>query len=141
MNTPTEIKAGQRWASIVDGYQLVIEWTDKHQVLYRCNLISYGRAALLSVDVFLQHFEPVPEPKTRPITWSDVLKLLSEHGHCWARTGFFDRGEFHDWQVLLGKQMFDEMEDDGIDNWQFSHNPFAPNAEIIGPMVPEGVGE
>jgi hypothetical protein len=135
MTIHPEIKAGQRWVNSDSenaNKTAKVEYVTEIDVFYIVFLegfraFSYGETR----EVFLSRYKLIPEPKTRPINKSDIMKMLA------VNPVLFYKGEHNpDWWMLRSSQ---ELPPD-TSNTIYSHNPFAPNAEIVGPMVTDEVG-
>ena len=146
MTTQPEIKAGQRWK--FPGHK-VKQW-DGSSVIAEVKLIDdsfvYLRGAkkheafTVELNYFIEHYEPVPEPKTRPITKDDVLKMLAVNPHLFMRP-INKCGTIAFWSSTNNPVVWLENTKNNLSGYQYSHNPFAPNPVVVGPMVVDEVGE
>ena len=134
MNTK-EIKAGQRWRGsserVFNDTVQVLFFGEKCVLLLRCKDIRF----VLDADWFLKNYTLIPEPKTRPITKDDVMKMLAVNSTLWfCRSG-------DDWGMITASTWLTDMAEQGqLKYCKFSHNPFATNPVIVGPTVPcEGI--
>jgi hypothetical protein len=125
MNTP-EIKAGQRWVSI-SGAKIFVEWCDGENVLFKD---ERGRLDIRSIRYFFATFNPCHEPKTRPITKDDIMKMLAVNPVI-----FCCHNISSEWGMLIAPVCWVSNGENKLDEYQFSHNPFAPNAKIVGPEI------
>ena len=129
MTTQPEIKAGQRWRYKKGADITVVLFCDDNSVFFETSGSSRG---FFCPVYFRSNFEIITEPKPRPITKDDVLKMLA------VNPVLFYIGEHGaDWEILKSPSDLPDY----MYNTLFSHNPFAPNAVIVGPTVTDEVGE
>ena len=129
---PPEIKAGQRYrfpsdkVKQWDGSAVVAEVkaVDGDFVYLRDTKKLEGY--VITVSYFLENYEPVPEPKTRSLTTDDIMKMLAVNPVLWRRL-MLSATIFGDWELVTSTQFYAVA--------QYSHNPFAPNAKIVGPEI------
>jgi hypothetical protein len=142
MNTQPEIKAGQRWRFPKDGFNkstwdgstaiAEVKLVDDHFVYLRDT--KKREAYTVTVDYFQEYYEPCPEPKTRPITADDVMKMLAVNPVLFHR----DAKKDPHWYQSTARGLWLHNHSDILHEYQFSHNPFAPNAKIVGPEIEVG---
>lgn len=128
MNTQ-EIKAGQRWKSIAENYIATVEWADCNNILIRWR--DGTRLELRSMGYFLRNFKPHNEPKARPITKDDIMKMLGVNPVLFLRGVAGHRPG--SWSLLEQPGALAEAEN--LFHHEYSHNPFAPNPVIVGPEI------
>lgn len=124
MNTQPEIKAGQRWESGETEAEVVFV-TEEYVFYIFSHDNDKKHANGDSKKSFAEYYRLKPELKTRPITKDDIMKMLAEDSSLYFRTN--SEGWWYYLSCPEGLKTFD--------GYQFSHNPFAPNAEIAGPEI------
>lgn len=125
MNTP-EIKAGQRWkAKNPDRYSyiLTVLFVDHESVLTENEC---GIRCLDPVISFNEYNQLLPEPQTRPITADDIMKMLAANPVLW-----YSELEEDSWDLVESSL----LRRSDVCGFKYSHNPFAANAEIVGPEI------
>jgi hypothetical protein len=136
MSTQPEIKAGQRWVGCSGGPfkdHVKIIFTDERCVLISTEASPHCRHSL-DKNWFSINYKLLPEPKTRPITADDILKMLSVNPTIYERHIDFNDG-LDSWEALRCPVVWINEHINELSKHQFSHNPFTPNAEIVGPEI------
>lgn len=132
MNTQ-EIKAGQRWErkDKKDDELVVVATTDKYVF---CVFPRRGEDLFQYCGekvVFLNAYKLKPEPRTRPITKDDIMKMLAVNPVLFCRHVSVSSSG---WYLLSHPES--HMNDTvGRLCCKYSHNPFAPNPVIVGPEI------
>jgi hypothetical protein len=131
-----EIKAGQRWKLKKPdqySYILTVVFADGESVLTENEC---GKRCLDHVHILTEYYELIPEPKTRPITAADIIKMLAVNPTIYRchRIG-------QEWGMLTAPAAWLVDNEKELAEYQYSHNPFATNPVIVGPMVVDEVGK
>lgn len=143
MNTP-EIKVGQRYrfpsdkVKQWDGSAAVVEVkaADGDFVYLRDTKKLEGY--VITVSYFLENYEPVPEPKTRLTTADDIMKMLAVNPVLFMRP-INKCGTIAFWSSTNNPVVWLENTKNNLSGYQYSHNPFAPNPVVVGPMMMDEV--
>jgi len=136
MNTP-EIKAGKRYrfpsdkVKQWDGSAAVVEVKAADGDFVYLRDTKKFEGYVITVSYFLENYEPVPEPKTRFIIVDDIMKMLAVNPVLFHR----DVKKASHWYQSTARGLWLHNHSKILHEYQFSHNPFAPNAKIVGPEI------
>jgi len=134
MNTQPEIKVGQRWRFPSDKVKqrragsVVVEVKAVDDLFVYLRDTKKPEGYVVTVSYFRETYEPVPEPKTRHITADDLMKMLAVNPVLY----YASVKDPEIWHMLTRPGDWAK----GVPSaFRFSHNPFAPNAKIVGPEI------